>query len=836
MAYNKTKVLEAAKKYLNQGKTSQAIAEYQQILRHEPKDQVTLMTLGDLYVRQGETFQALEYFERLAQLYLADGFVTKAIAIYKKIAKLAPEETKPLERLAELYVQQGVMSEARPLYLQLAETHLRANRHQQAVTLLHKLLEAEPDNLRVQTRLAELYLTIGQDKEAAEVYLSAARRLLDRNQHAEAEKFADRVLKTDPHHPGALTLKARALAAAGKRSEAAALLESLPDLDADPEATAVLVDQYLQCGQPARAVTLARRVLERNSKSYELAYRAGRALLDAGELDAGLELVGQVRKAMMNAGDHERLAQALTGAAQRLPGRLEPCEWLVQLYSLTNDSFRLPGALAHLAEAALAAGDPERAKLAYEQLLDRNPEDAAARRQLSQVRARLGLEPLEEAVGPREGGADQPAVPLVEAKLVPAVPEASLDEETQRYVAQALTDVDLFSSYGLAEKAIALLESVLQRVPSHAVTLERLLDLYLGAGDDRRTAELAAQLEQIYLERGDAGNAERFSELRRRFQRAADLAAEEPAAPALAVQLAEPALPVVDVVAVAAPPAGESVVHEIDLSEEWALLSQQVEEAAAEPSAAAVSSEDLRGAEGHAEAPAVPPETEPVAEYELELASPAVSEEVSQAEAVEPPVAPEISSNQFLAELSEEFEAIVPTLAAPAASTPAVAPVDLAAPAEAKEGAGPLREAFEEFRAELGEMGAEEEDLETHYNLGIAYREMGLLEEAIGEFQKVAKANDKGGAFRYAMQCCTLLGLAFMEKGQPAIAVIWYERALQTPGLDQESILALRYDLGVAQELAGDREASLKSFSQVYAMNIDYRDVAERIASLGKRR
>jgi len=146
----------------------------------------------------------------------------------------------------------------------------------------------------------------------------------------------------------------------------------------------------------------------------------------------------------------------------------------------------------------------------------------------------------------------------------------------------------------------------------------------------------------------------------------------------------------------------------------------------------------------------------------------------------------------------------------------------------------PLREVFEEFRAELGEMGAEDEDLETHYNLGIAFREMGLLEEAIGEFQKVAKANDRGKAFRYAMQCCTLLGLAFMEKGQPSIAAIWYERALQTPGIDAESKLALRYDLGVAQESAGDLDTALKSFSQVYAVNIDYRDVAERISALQK--
>jgi tetratricopeptide (TPR) repeat protein len=196
------------------------------------------------------------------------------------------------------------------------------------------------------------------------------------------------------------------------------------------------------------------------------------------------------------------------------------------------------------------------------------------------------------------------------------------------------------------------------------------------------------------------------------------------------------------------------------------------------------------------------------------------------------------SSDQFLSDLAREIDELGLDELTPATSEPQ--DVQEATAESAKEllpvptETGPLKEVFDEFRAELGEMGAEDEDLETHYNLGIAFREMGLLEEAIGEFQKVAKANDRGKAFRYAMQCSTLLGLAFMEKGQPDIAAIWYERALNTPGLDSESKLALRYDLGVAQESAGDLEAALKSFSQVYAVNIDYRDVAERIASLQK--
>ena len=228
---------------------------------------------------------------------------------------------------------------------------------------------------------------------------------------------------------------------------------------------------------------------------------------------------------------------------------------------------------------------------------------------------------------------------------------------------------------------------------------------------------------------------------------------------------------------------------------------------------------------------------EPEAEAPVEPAKPAIAAS-SQA----------FESDQFLADLANEIdqlglEPLVPSAPAPTANSAApvvpqpVAKAPAAAPVAQSADSGEnqqLKDVFDDFRAELGEMGAEDEDLETHYNLGIAFREMGLLEEAISEFQKVAKATDAGKPFRYTMQCCTLLGLAFMDKGQPSIAAIWYERALRTPGVDSESIMALRYDLGVAQEAANDMDAALKSFSQVYAMNIDYRGVADRIASLQK--
>src|SRR5260370_2012220 len=79
MAYSKSKYVEAAQKLLNQGKVPQAIAEYQQILKYEPNDQVTLMTIGELYIRQGETFQPLDYSNRLPQIFVADRSLTNAL-------------------------------------------------------------------------------------------------------------------------------------------------------------------------------------------------------------------------------------------------------------------------------------------------------------------------------------------------------------------------------------------------------------------------------------------------------------------------------------------------------------------------------------------------------------------------------------------------------------------------------------------------------------------------------------------------------------------------------------------------------------------------------------
>ncbi|GAC1630409.1 MAG: hypothetical protein NVS9B14_01010 [Candidatus Acidiferrum sp.] len=955
MAYNKSKFVESAQKLLNQGKVAQAIAEYQHILKYEPKDQVTLMTIGELYIRQGETFQAIDYFERLAQIFVGDGFLTKAIAVYKRIAKLAPEEIKPLERLADLYVQQGVMSEARPLFLQLAEIHLKNNRQPDAVSLLKKLLLAEPDNLRIQIRLADLYHAMGQNAEAIEAYVSAAQRAIARGDHGECEKLCEKALKLDPDNFSAITARARSLSAQGNLSQAANVLEALPGLEKGGEHAEFLLDLYIKSGAWEEANKLALRVFEADEKNFTLAQKIAESELESGQTDRAMALISKLRIPMIDAGEHDVISHLLANLAAKASGRIEPYEWLVDTYGRTSDSFRLPDALAQLGDALVANRNYSRAKEIFQQLVNRQPESDPAKRKLNAVLRKLGeLPPDPSEPEPFETLQAEIAIPDgpkvrqhldddtigVDAHAVGSAPisafmEEQPDDETQKFIAQSLTDVDLFASYGLTQKAIGLLEAILRRAPRHTPTLEKLLDFVLGAGDDRRTAELAAQLERIHTERGDSAGAERFGELRRRFQRAAglsdaDLMASAPQVAAVgpeALDESEAAAtsesdafiaPTVEAAPHHVEPAASSApsVQEVDLSDEWSAMLQEAAApppppakasapppAAAEdatefeipividePSPATTSFEDLSAELAAAPRPAAEPDDEPVAMSFDEPSAAAAPPPAAKKQSPPPPPAPEpefeleqdyelvitpeplvpafdqkppepvapakpaaaLSADQFLADMVSEIDELgidqlvpasksksaAPSAPAPPAKPPLQphsppVPVAAAPPSDLVE-AGPLKDVFDEFRAELGEMGGEEEDLETHYNLGIAFREMGLLEEAISEFQKVAKATDKGKAFRYAMQCCTLLGLAFMEKGQPSIAAIWYERALHTPGVDAESTLALRYDLGVAQESAGDIEAALKSFSQVYAANIDYRDVADRIASLQK--
>ncbi|HET8890012.1 MAG TPA: tetratricopeptide repeat protein [Candidatus Angelobacter sp.] len=148
------------------------------------------------------------------------------------------------------------------------------------------------------------------------------------------------------------------------------------------------------------------------------------------------------------------------------------------------------------------------------------------------------------------------------------------------------------------------------------------------------------------------------------------------------------------------------------------------------------------------------------------------------------------------------------------------------------ESSNALSDILSELREETLEEAEPQEDPETHYNLGIAFKEMGLLDEAIGELQKVCHAVDRGTPFSQPIQALTWLAQCLVDKGAPEAAVRWYQKALQLPGLDSASRCSIYYDLASAYQASGDDKAALTNFMEVYGSNIDFRDVASRIKAL----
>jgi tetratricopeptide (TPR) repeat protein len=166
-------------------------------------------------------------------------------------------------------------------------------------------------------------------------------------------------------------------------------------------------------------------------------------------------------------------------------------------------------------------------------------------------------------------------------------------------------------------------------------------------------------------------------------------------------------------------------------------------------------------------------------------------------------------------DLASELRDELSSVPVPAASAP---------PAEDQS----LDDIFEEFKRGV-EQQAIKEDVDTHYNLGVAYKEMGLLDDAISEFIMTPEDEPKFMQSRY------MLGLCYLEKGdyENAIAeILQAVRQADRSGVALSDRIGMNYDLGLAYQGVGNRDGAIAQFQKVYAADRKYRDIADKIREL----
>jgi tetratricopeptide (TPR) repeat protein len=142
-----------------------------------------------------------------------------------------------------------------------------------------------------------------------------------------------------------------------------------------------------------------------------------------------------------------------------------------------------------------------------------------------------------------------------------------------------------------------------------------------------------------------------------------------------------------------------------------------------------------------------------------------------------------------------------------------------------------LQQMLEDLKGNTGDL-PQAIDYETHFNLGLAYKDMDLLDEAIEQFQMAFRLAAIGDNDASNIQCCHMLGVCFKLKLMPKVAVMWFERGLKVQNRGEDEYQALRYEIGLCHEELGDVGRAIDFFMEVFGVDVNYRSVGEKIREL----
>ncbi|MGH9364591.1 MAG: tetratricopeptide repeat protein, partial [Thermoanaerobaculia bacterium] len=199
MASSKEQILQSAEKFLARGKLEQALKEYLRLLDENPNDVATLNRVGDLYVRMNRPADSIQFYTRIADAYSLDGFFLKGIAILKKINKIDPSRLDIYEKLADLYHKQGLSQDARSQYQVLADHYQKGGKHKDTIAAYKKMADVDPNDMKIQVRLADLYRSHNQTEQAVMQYGLVGSMLLRRGAHDEAAAVFQKALEISPN-------------------------------------------------------------------------------------------------------------------------------------------------------------------------------------------------------------------------------------------------------------------------------------------------------------------------------------------------------------------------------------------------------------------------------------------------------------------------------------------------------------------------------------------------------------------------------------------------------------------------------------------------------------
>lgn len=871
MAIDREKVLAAAQKYVEKKKYDKAVVEYQKVIQEDPNDARTLLKVGDLQSKMEAYGDAVGTYERVGKFYASQGFALKAIAVYKQIREIIAKHVPQLEekyshitpKLAELYQQLGLTSDALAALDEVATRFQRQNRDPEAIDVFRKIVDLDPTNPLPHLRLAEALSRAKDSDGAVAQFAIASGQLVKLGRRDDALKVTERLLhhKADPGHA---RIAAELYLARNQPNDG---LQALSKLQICFQANPRDLDTL---GLLSKAFNL----IGQAGKGIEVQKEMARIARDSGKAELFHEILARLQK----------LAPSDEQVKQLAAGSMAPP---AMLSSRPPDP--LPRATARLHDSQADREAEQKTEVgadddAYEDVGDGDFEQEQEEQPLELSRrsrhpspdgdvvVESSIEVVEEVGEPLSTGtSEQAARILADAAAFRRAHFHGKAIETLRIgleVAPRSIEVhemlrDVLMETGQADDSVSVMLSLagLQVDGLDGEAAARTLQDLLGIDpQNERATEMLRELGYELVEEPAAMRPEYHST--QSYDPEAPLPSydlEEIGPEDVALRsYSEPSMRTAPAVG----PMARGGIEDIDdpFGAEGPLPSFPLDP----PPESEAAFELVGGRMDATDAYASQPDHQEIQDVAAQRTAPELESALEEAEffatrglyddartILEEQLA-RLPNHPLLVERLAELDAQERGTPGGSGTRPSPAAAgtvedrsfDIAESLGALDGGdrvsnvGPpglrrvhqqvdVEEVFAKFKEGVAkQIGVD--DAQSHYDLGVAYKEMALIEDAIREFDTAARDPKR------TCVCQSMIGMIQLERGNLNEAIDAFIRGLQAPDRTREQESALCYEIGAAYEVKRMTKQALEHFQRSARLVPTFRDVQERIRRLTK--
>lgn len=809
---------EAKKQY------DKAIAAYREVLDaydsgdNEDLEIALYNRVGDLLSRQGNTPDAVTLYERAVDLYTEGGFFNNAIALCNKVLRTSPGRASIYYKLGKISAAKGFKGEAKQNFLEYADRMQKSGQMDEAFRALKEFAELVPDQDDVRLMLAEQFTKAGKTAEALEQLEELYHRHEAAGRSAEMQATLDRMKAIDP------SFEPRA-----SESQSAAKSDDLIfiDLDAPPvRSTRATHRVAIPVPEPPAASPPAEPARQPAAQAEPQAEEA------RGESAAAIPLIEITSAALDGAGELPPEASSLLGleptslgdTVASEPEPLDANEFdEINLAAIPEARSERDAGLKDLA----LGGDLPQIDLepgADESLLEIADDDRSS----SDVVVPLldfggepelpGIEPTALVAADDGDGQGRADLPIIDVGDDEAPRSARVTGEVEAVIPDEPT------AFGAVDESVVAEPAPPVRRSSAMLAVNSVLALRVKVEDSPEDWALRRQFGEALLDAGERDEGMRSLEVALAgFDKIGDIDNASSIADEI-VRLDPSSVRYHNKRVEYAFRAGDKVrTAEAYIALADALLRNgQAERARTVYQRVLEISPANASAQAALESLLPTPESTPSAAPSAAPSAPGPRAKrytgVVESVPTQVPGQKPAGGDDDLVALGDWLRAEEEPK-----STRMVVEEQEPTGDEQADFADMLRK----FKQGISE-NVEEEDHESHYDLGVAYKEMGLVDEAIAEFQKALRGTqNRARTFEALGQC-------FLEKKQLPVATTILTRALNEPGVGEEQLVGVLYLLGYVHEAQGKMADAKAFYERVFAVDIQFRDVTDRLNSVDK--